>query len=222
MIGSVAVTRIQRYLGWRSDKADEILQEMQDAQDRLEGGIEMPDNPGETFLPWFLTTEYASILTVAGEERIPVPDDFLAEVDDDALWYFNPGADNPEDEWKALKKVDTEFMRGDQPGSGPPVEYSLSGVNLRIGPVPDAAYTLKMIYYATDAMITTGAANKWLTYIPHLIIGEAGYYMAVANGAPQPRIQFFQNMIEENARGLWARTQMRANQNRTFVMGGED
>lgn len=226
MIGSQAVSQIQRVLGFRSDRAAEILEELQLAQVRLEEGVGAPEGAqGQSlmgdFLPWFLETEISSIFTVAGEERVPIPTDFLDEVEQDALWYFTPATGSDPEKWTALKKDDIDFLRGRFPGSGPPQAYAFQAQYFRIFPLPDAAYKLKMIYFKKDAVITLGTENKWLANQPFIVIAEAGYHMAMSlrdAGA----MKFFKDLGESEAACLYSSELALEHTNRSYVMGGED
>lgn len=226
MIGSRAVSLIQRKLGWRSDKAAEILDELQDAQQRLEQGVQLPAVPGQpsslgTFLPSFLLSEISSKATQIGEERVPIPTDFLDEAEPDALWYFNPSADDPASVWTVLHKDDIDFLRGAFPGSGPPQAYAFDGTYFRIFPTPDAVYTLKILYYKSDVLLDLTTENKWLKNIPYLLIGEAGRELAFAL-RDTVAVQYFDKMSQSETVGLFATEQAQINTNRTYTMGGED
>src|SRR5262249_7891893 len=154
-----------------------------------------------SFLPWFLETEVSSILTTINEERVPLPTDFLGEVEQDALWYYNPTAATsspPVNPWIQLRKDDLDFLRGDQVGSGPPQMYAFQGKYFRIFPLPDMTYTLKMIYYAQDAVISLTTENKWLKNIPWLLIGDAGSQLAISL-RDDKAFNFFNNMMSLQA-----------------------
>jgi len=218
---SEAVVRIQRKLGYRTDKADEILQELQDEQSRLEiGGIPSPIGKG-TFLPWFLITEQAMLTTVIGEERIPLPSDFAMNGDESfKLYWFNEDSDDGV-EWNELTKVDESTLRSTVFSNDNPAGYFFSGNYWRLGPVPQSEMTLKMIYYAKDVQLTTtpDITNKWLTYAPWLLISAAGMSMAQSlrdAGA----MQAFQQQFAFEQQGMWSATESRFQTNLRPVMGG--
>lgn len=214
MLRDEAVARIQQKLGFRSDRSAEIVTALQDAQIRAELAA---------FLPWFLITEIASATTTSGEERCPVPDDFIREYEDEALWYFNSGASDPEDQWTELGKENLDFLRteGSFGGSGPPQAYSLDGLNFRIFPTPDAAYPLRLVYYARDTVLSTNIENNWLKYYPFWLIGDAGMDIA-QDLRDRDAINWFTEKKDEARAQAIIDTTARAMANRRMVVGGLD
>lgn len=224
MNASEAVSRIQRKLGYRTDKADEILEELNDAQLTLEMGVPSPYGKG-TFTPWFLISEVASAATEAGEERIAIPTDFRGEIEGFQLYYFNEDAEDDENAWVRLTKLDEAQARAYSP---PPTDtdllpagYWYSGGYWRIVPTPNAERLLKIIYSGADTVLTTtpDITNRWLTYAPWVLIGAAGVSMAgsLRDATAQ---QFFQARMAADISALWNQTEMRFNSNARPVMGG--
>jgi len=163
MLRDDAITRMREMLGHNSSlQASSFIDALQDAQETLEK---------EPELPWFLRTEISSISTTAAEERVVIPVDFLMmpESDDDGIWVFISGDDNP---WRRLRQDHVGFNRGkySNEDDAEPKAYSLDNDYFRLFPTPDQIYTLKMIYYATDAVLTTNIENEWLGHIPWLLI----------------------------------------------------
>lgn len=208
-----ARARIQFGLGRRTDLADEINDSLQDVQVRLEQ---------EDALPWFLRTEISSTTTTAAEERVGVPSDFLAEWEDDALWYFNDTASEPEDVWTKLQKSETDLLRAKYPGSGTPKAYSLDGTYFRIFPTPDAVYTLKQIYFAADQVLSTNIENKWLKYVPELLIGIVGQEMGVPIGLSAARFERFRQLESEGRTRIRRKNLQLELANRPLLIGGPD
>src|SRR3990167_6766699 len=153
---STAVTMVQRKLGFRTDQSSVIIDALQDAQLKFERG---------TTLPWFLITDVTSITTTSGSHKVTFPTDFLREYEEDALWYFDSAADDDE-QWNLLKKDSFYTLRQLYPGSGVPVAYAIHEGEFFIFPEPDAVYTLKLIYYKKDTLLTTDVENDWLKYAP--------------------------------------------------------
>lgn len=222
MMASEAVVRMQRKLGYRTDKADEMLQELQDEQSRLEiGGIPSPIGKG-TFLPWFLITEQAMLTTVVNEERIPIPTDFAMNgAEDFKLYWFNEDTDSDGVEWNELTKVDESTLRRTTFSNDNPCGYYFSGNYWRLGPTPQSEFTLKMIYYAKDAVLTTtpDVTNKWLTYAPWLLISAAGMSMAQSL-RDATALQSFQQQFAFEQQGMWSATESRFQASFRPVMGG--
>ena len=207
-----ARARIQQTLAFRTDKTAEIVNALQDAQVVLERGA---------VLPWFLQSEVSSISTVVGEERISIPSDFLREWEEDPLSYFVAGTGGDVDAWTELAKEDLAFLRSAYPGSGAPIAYALDVKYFRIFPTPDAIYTLKMIYYKADAVLSSNVENQWLTYLPYLMIGEAGRLFAPALRDKDATAQFSRWAAEGRALML-IENEARIHSSRRYIMGGVD
>lgn len=221
MLKSEAIATIQRRLGYRGDQSAEITFELQQAQKRLEKGILLPNGRG-TFLPWFLVSEMSDAVTVADEERVPVPSDFLGEFEDSALYVYDGTAADGE-RWVELAKDAEDFLRAQRLPSGKPQAYSLSGAYFRLAPVPDDVYTLKIVYYAKGETISSTLDEEpvWLLEAADLIIGEAGQRMAIPLRDNAARDEFLKDIARETAR-LYARNEERIHDNRRYVMGGSD
>ena len=208
---SAAVGRVQAILGFRTDLVSTIEGALQDAQIDLE--LQPP-------LPWFLVTEVSSNATVKDEERVIVPVNFLQDFEEDPLWYFD-GTLADAEQWVVLPRDDLQILRANHPGSGKPKAYALVGQNYRIFPTPDAVYTLKQIYYKTDALLATNIENDWLKYAPNVLIGEAGLLLPPAVRSPESTTDF-QRMSQKARVLLDHATEQRLNSNRRYIMGGPD
>ena len=207
-----AVLRTQTALGFRTDKATEIITALQDAQLEAERGPE---------LPWWLVTEVASRDTVIDEERIPLPTDFLREYEGGALWYFDGAATKPEDVWRELIKETVDELRVTFPGEGTPCAYALDECYFRIFPTPDAIYTLKMRYYKQAVALDSNIENDWLKHEPFLLIGKAGQRIA-AGLRDANAVQIFQQYELEAFQRMLRETRAREDANSNYVMGGPD
>jgi hypothetical protein len=249
MLRSTAVARVQRRLGFRKDIAVAICDEMISAQDNFERGVPVPIVAsaymgrflagGGSFLPWFLLTEVNTIQTAIGEERVSLPDDFIREYEEDALYYFNPAADPTigQNQWIPLWKNDLQYNREKygamwpSPTGNPPTVnqscgprgYSLDASYFRIFPLPDQIYTLKMIYYGHDDVLdpTVDSENKWLKNAPAVLMGEAGYNIAAA-ARDADRMTYFEKLRDESLARLFVDTEARQHENRRYQMGRED
>lgn len=226
MLRSAAVSLIQRRLGYRSDKADEILSELQIAQDFLEEGVEVigPQRNIFTIVPWFLLSEIMTATTTATVERVAVPAGFIREHDPDALWYFDSTlAATDANKWVELWKGDLDVLRDEFLGTGPPKAYTLDGGYFRIFPTPDAAYSLKMLLYMKDTVLSaaTDTENKWLKNAPQLLIGEAGGKLAMSLRDMKAEAHFVSLRVSA-AWKLHVANEERMYTNRRYEMGGED
>lgn len=114
--------------------------------------------------------------TVASDPTVSLPSDFLEmrDLHIDAnpiqtLIYQNP----------------SNFFRNAKAGTltgGYPTNYTIMGSEFQFAPIPDAAYTLRMVYYAAPAYLSsTNTSNNFLAYCPDLLLyaalGEAEPYL---------------------------------------------
>ncbi len=171
------VALIQEQLGFRSDLATNIITNLKFAQITLEKG---PTKP------WFLVSEDSYIRTEAGEERLPLPSDFLQETDQAVLRYV-PDDVSEETPERDLRKDDYDILRLNYHDittgvieTGPPEAYALIGEYFRIFPTPDDDYLIRQIYYASDTELSSNIENQWMKYVPMLLIGKAGKQLASA------------------------------------------
>ena len=101
----------------------------------------------------------ATASTVAGNEYLALPTD-LREVREvklnttplTVLSYYSPSA------------LDTKFSSG---GQGKPLGYSIVGDEIKLRPVPDAVYTMEIVYIGTiTALSATNQTNNILSRSP--------------------------------------------------------
>lgn len=204
-----AVTLLNYRLGNRTDLATRIALEMQHVQTFLLEGT-------ASFLPWFLETEIATSTAAEGEERVMLPEDFLAESEDQALWLYD---ENSSDEiWVELKKNDYDLLRVKYQAAGRPAQYALVGDYFLIAPTPDTDYTIKMRYYAKDAALATGEENKWLKHAADLLIAETGRIMSGHMMNPVLEAKFEKEATIARER-LFRKHEARRHANRTYSMG---
>jgi hypothetical protein len=181
-----AVAEIQLIMGFRSDLATSAVTALQNAQSHFEQNWPDPTN-----LPWFLITERATSSTVAEEERLARPSDWLGDVEEDGLWLTNS-----DDEEVLLEKGDIDDLRAiyGNDDSTFPVAYGFDGLYYRLFPKPDASYSAKMLYYAQDDTLSSGSTeNQWLKHAPNVLIGYAG--VTLCSGAKDGRMQIFQQRM---------------------------
>jgi hypothetical protein len=114
--------------------------------------------------------------TVAGDPTVALPSDFLEMRDIhiesspiQTLVYQNP----------------SNFYRNTKAStadSGLPKFYTVMGSEFQFAPIPDSAYTLKMVYYASPSYLSsTVTSNVFLANCPDLLLyaslGEAEPYL---------------------------------------------
>ena len=207
-----AVARIQRQLGQRTDKLTDIQDELKNAQTFYERW---------TTLPWFLIDELHRIQTSDGEERIPVPEDFLREYEKGTLWYWNGDATSADAVWTNLVKEDVDYLRDTLYSTGAPQAYSIGGDYFRIFPTPDDTYWLKMVYYKQDTVLDDNVENDWLKWQPDLLTGYAG--RMIANSLYNDRARAYFTEMETSAREIMVKhSEAREHENRRYIMGGPD
>ena len=143
-----------------------IVAEMKHVQDTL---LE-----GAAFLPWFLEKTDDTVVTVADSRLVSFPTGFLREVPEQAIWLFGTAGD--ETTLTELAKGDADelnYLYGDETGS--PKAYALFGESqFQLWPRPDAVYTLRVVYYGRDDVLSTDVTNKWLTWASDLVMAHVG------------------------------------------------
>ena len=213
MLRSESIASIQRLLAFRSDMEDEAIYELKAAQDKFErSGILCPPPYNGVFRPAFLLTEMAEVVVERGQERVPLPTDFLAESENDGFFRFRDST-----EWKTLKKGSTKDLR-DAEGSEPAF-YARSGQYFRIFPAPEEVMYFRTIYYAGDVKLDTDIENKWLANAAALMIGEAGWHTAAAL-RDMDAMKIFDAMRVDMRRSLFMTKESAEHVNMRYVMGG--
>lgn len=206
-----AVSFIQKQLAHRTGLNTTIVSDLQSAQVYLESGSFNQS--------WFLLSERATRVCVAGERRLPLPADFIVEAEEDALMYVpEDGTDDV-----PLEKDDYDTLQAAFPSSvtGLPVQYSLDGLYFNLWPKPNAAYTFAMRYYKKAATLDTNIENVWLKYAPMVLIGQAGLF--TANGLRDAAAQgTFQQLMVQASQTLMVQNEARKHSNREYQMGGPE
>lgn len=126
------------------------------------------------WLPWFLETELAWTDVVVGEERVPLPTDFLREIEDQALWLRDSSGELL---GELPRKAYDDLLRT-FPLTGRPKAYSTNDAYFFLRPVADQAYQVAMRYYAKEPLLTADGENKWLKHAPQVVMYELASVMA--------------------------------------------
>lgn len=133
-------------------------------------------------LPWFLEVDTnaasSNLTTVADTETVALPNGFLRfnEEVDTPVFLQDSAEDDP---WTPLVRDDYAVIKQKYTGTGQPGYFDLIGTNLYLRKIPDAVYTLRLLYTTTVAAITAGgSANLWLTYASDWIMAETGWLVA--------------------------------------------
>lgn len=156
------VARIKEQLAFRQTLDSTIVTNMQFVQTVLESA---PTKP------WFLVTDYAPLVTVANQEYVALPDDFLQEVEESHLWYR--AADYPTTKDTKLIKDDyddlKELYKDYDPGT--PEAYAIMGDRFYFFPLPDDVYSIIGRYFGKATVLTSNVENGWLKWAPMLFLG---------------------------------------------------
>jgi hypothetical protein len=126
------------------------------------------------WLPWFLESELASIVTEIGENRVPVPLDFLLEIEEEHLYVVDSAGTA-----LRLVKGDADTLQAKYSGTGQPQCYAISGKYYLLFPTPDAVYGLQQRYYAADTLMSAAdEETSWLKYAADLVLAVLGQILA--------------------------------------------
>lgn len=177
MIRDAAVDLLMKRLGNQNDATlrDDIIAEMVQAQETV---LE-----GDVFHPWFLVSEEASNSTAIGEERVPLPVDFIDLWDEIGLYRYDATLSDP---YIEMARDDWELIKKQLNYSDTPTHWDIGGSYLLMRPIPDAAYPLRFWYIAREPSLagTYGEVgggnieNKWLYYASDWMLGEVGAVIA--------------------------------------------
>lgn len=211
MLRSEAVARIQRGMGFRSDRATEIASCIQEAQRELEKG---------KTLPKFLLREDQSLSLVAATNAVTLPTDFLLR--SATLIHYTPlyttrTRDIPWRDYNAARNVYAAYNPG-----GPAV-VSLRATTLWFEPLADRAYTLTWDYYKkADVLDSDSDTNEWLDddNVPEYLIGEAGLRFAI-DARNSEAIELFTRMIAKARASVFSDT-VRNEADEVVAMGGDN
>lgn len=215
-----AVAEIQFYLGKRRDSAADIVTKLELGQRHLERN--WPTRP----LPWFLLTERASTTMVASEERVAIPTDFIEEWEGSGMWVVDSNGGEhlvkkfDSDDARLYEQERTDFGTLTLASSSDrlPNKYAMTGDYFRFFPTPATALTLKMIYYQTQDLPSSGSVeNRWLKYAPYVLIGWAGERMAIVMRPDV--VGVFQEMKTSAIGALNIQSVERQMSNRQMAMG---
>lgn len=119
----------------------------------------------QVFHPWFLLTGRRNTSTIIGDDRVPLPVDFIAEYDDGDLWLVENGQKIP------LEKTTMQAIHEAEEVSGKPTHYAAAGSFFRLYPSPDKVYDLQMMYYAKSGAL--GDDNVWVLNASQYLISVA-------------------------------------------------
>lgn len=116
----------------------------------------------------------ATANTTGGDSTVGLPTDFL-EMRDIHV-NLNPVVQ------LSYKAPNAFYSSGKSGLSGKPTDYTVLASEFQLAPIPDAAYTLQMLYYAKPALLSdSNASNVFLANCPDALLyaalGEAEPYL---------------------------------------------
>jgi hypothetical protein len=116
----------------------------------------------------------ATAQTTGGDSTVGLPTDFL-EMRDIHV-NLNPVVQ------LSYKAPNAFYSSGKSTLSGKPTLYTVLAAEFQLAPIPDAAYTLQMLYYAKPALLSdSNASNVFLANCPDALLyaalGEAEPYL---------------------------------------------
>jgi hypothetical protein len=203
-------------LGDRSDMASRVDLELDFVQDTVLEA--MP------WHPWFLESEAATASTVVGDRRVPLPLDFLGEVEESHLYAE---ADNGA--LLELKKLDPDVAQSkfgaiETAGYGGfPLAYAVSGLYYMIYPASDKPYPIHMRYYAKDVRMSDPAQtanSKWLRFAQDLVLAELCQVLAAKHIKDAEAAAGFAKDASEARTRLYATHTARMETNQPRSLGG--
>ena len=204
---------VVRLLGFRLESREDLAERIHAEMDFVQTTI----LEEHEWLPWFLESELAEASTTVGEWRVPVPEDFLIEMEPASLWIVDAEGVRHE-----LIKKDMDVATRIAPGTGLPKYYSLQGDYFYFAPVPDAAYPLQMLYYAQDTrMSLANVETKWLKYAADLVIACVGREVAEKHIQNDALAASFANDIGPAWARLLNKQQARIEINQSRSMGSD-
>jgi hypothetical protein len=154
-----------KVVGWRLGDRDDMASRIDLELDILQDTV-LESKPWQ---PWFLESELAYASTFPNERRVPLPVDFLGELEESHLYVVEPTTLVQ----RELVKKDPDVALRMFPESGAPLAYAVSGLYFQFFPKPDDAYPIAMRYYAKDVRISTSTADsRWMKFAPDIVLAE--------------------------------------------------
>lgn len=210
-----AISRIKRKLSFRTGTSLDatIVEALIDAQRKLENSAIILPNGMRNPVPWFLY-ELVPIPLVAGQSSYDFPDGFIKEVED-----LPPNVENDDSQELTLIKTIPVAARDVLVAvDGPPQVYYIVGETFVVLPVPDQAYTWNLPAYMKDDPLDTNIENKFLKWVPDLMIGVAGAEIAGDLRDKNAKAEF-QELIVAGGVMLWDQKLSQEMTNRRTAIG---
>lgn len=166
--------------------------------------------------PWFLESEWAQASTVKGEERLPLPLDFLSEIEGQVMQIQVDGV------WRDLEKRRyDEMIQIYRQCEGVPAMYDLVGINIVFAPIPDKEYPVRMRCFRRDVpfnQLGDGDTNLILTHASDWLLACTGRVIAANHLHNDVLSAKFDLLKQEASARVFAISQAREHTNRTYRM----
>lgn len=211
MLRDIAVARVKQMLGFKQNLDAEIVQAMLEVQDQIEV---------EPELPWFLRFVDDTLVTVIDNHQLAVPASFIRDAEEDFRVTDAEGESSSlVRDTKGYLSIRYQDMNGIE--EGVPKKYALINRVWWFYPRPDAAYVLSNTYYKKDDTLATNIENKWLKYLPEILIARSGLMIAGALRDPKG-IELFNGLNSFATAKLHQMTTADDQAGKKPVIGGED
>lgn len=203
------VTQVKLLLGHRTDLTSIIQAQISIQQNHLEREVKWERYPS------FLLTERADTVLTIEDDRLQKPSDWIADVEEDGLYVIDS-----EGTEHLLTKTEYNKLRltygNDDPGL--PQAYATMGDYYRVLPVPDVGYTMRMIYYQSQPLMSdVVTSNRWSINAANCLIGRVGLMLCGAED--NKRQQMFSALFLESKSALEVKAYEDIVTNRQYAMG---
>jgi len=204
------VALIALRLGNRTDQDTNIVNELKYVQTKME---EMSE------LPWFMLSAWESIPTIASQDYVDLPSDFLLEWEQGTLQLLDPDSG----EYIPLTKDEYQFLHNKyrDEDAAQPKAYALVGATYALFPTPDIVYTMRHRFFEADTVLSTNVENDWLKYAPDVFLNRAGMTMA-QNLRDKDALSAFTAEYGDALKRMWDKDEARKSAGIEYVMGGVD
>lgn len=171
--------------------------------------------------PWFME-DLASGSTVAGQNYINLPTDFLQEVDEGRVRL-----QNLEGVWFPLGKgtmeqLEDEFLNDE---AAFPQGYALQGTRMYLGPAPDDVYAYRFQYFKKSTTIldnNTEVSNPWLVEFFNFTTLAALSTVARLHVQSMDIVTKLDAELKTAFDGFWRAVEARKHTNMDYMLGDEE
>lgn len=166
------------------------------------------------FYPWFLLSENNVYEAQPGEGRIPLPQDFLMEFEEGALFRHDSNGSVTVLSKKTFEELREEFT----PDLGTPESYALTNKFFRLFPVPDKPCRVEMLFYRRTKDVEV-QDNPWLEEASELIMAETLWAICMAR--KDKVAEYWRNIMATEYALLERKHETRMHTNREITFGGD-